>query len=108
MIIPNGYIRITTTSGGGLQNGKPIRATKTTSDYIAANVNESRRSHGTVGEQTTATISAYVILVDPADAPTVSDRDKVEVFDCRKISLGEFEVQSAQLLAYVDAIKIVV
>lgn len=108
MIIPNGYIRITTTTGGGLQNGKPVRATKTTSDYIVANVNESRRSHGAVGEQTTATTSAYVVLVDPADAPNVSDRDKVEVFDCRKISLGEFEVQSAQLLAYVDAIKIVV
>ena len=108
MIIPNGYIRITTTTGGGFQNGKPVKATKTTGDYIAANVNESRRSHGTVGEQTTATTSAYVVLIDPADAPSVSDHDHVEVFDCRKISLGEFEVQSAQRLAYVDAIKIVV
>ena len=108
MIIPNGYIRITTTTGGGMLNGKPVRATKTTSDYITANVNESRRSHGAVGEQTQATTSAYVVLVDPADAPNITDRDKVEVFDCRKISLGEFEVQSAQLLTYVDAIKIVV
>lgn len=108
MIIPNGYIRISTTTGGGFQNGKPVKATKTTSDYISANVAESRRSHGTVGEQTTATTSAYVVLVDSADAPNVSDHDKVEVFDCRKISLGEFEVQSAQMLAYVDAIKIVV
>lgn len=108
MIIPNGYIRITTTTGGGLQNGKPVRATKTTSDFITANVNESRRSHGQVGEQTTATTSAYVVLIDPANAPNVCDRDMVEVFDCRKISLGEFEVQSAQMLAYVDAIKIVV
>ena len=33
MIIPNGYIRITTTTGGGLQNGKPVRATKTTGDW---------------------------------------------------------------------------
>ncbi len=108
MIIPNGYIRITTTTGGGLQNGKPVRATKTTTDYISANVNESRRSHGVVGEQTAATTSAYIVLVDPADAPNVSDRDKVEVFDSRMISLGEFEIQSAQLLTYVDAIKIVV
>lgn len=108
MIIPNGYIRIITTTGGGLQNGKPVKATKTTSDYIPANVNESRRSHGVVGEQTTATTSSYVVLVDPADAPNVSDHDKVEVFDSRKILLGEFEVQSAQLLTYVDAIKIVV
>lgn len=108
MIIPNGYIRITTTTGGGYQNGKPIRATKTTGDYISANVAESRRSHGAVGEQTTATTSAYVVLVDPADAPNVSDCNKVEVFDCRKVSLGEFDVQSAQLLPYVDVIKIVV
>lgn len=108
MIIPNGYIRITTTTGGGLVNGKPVRATMTTSDYISANVAESRRMHGLVGEQTVATTSAYVVLIDQADAPTVSDHDKVEVFDCRKISLGEFEVQSAQMLAYVDAIKIVV
>lgn len=108
MIIPNGYIRITTTTGGGMLNGKPVRATKTTSGYISANVAESRRSHGVVGEQTTATTSDYVVYVDPADAPNVSDRDKVEVFDSRKISLGEFEVQSAQLLDYVDAIKIVV
>lgn len=108
MIIPNGYIRITTTTGGGLLNGKPVRATKTTSDYIDANVNESRRSHGEVGEQTHATTSTYIVLVDPAAAPTVCDRDKVEVFDCRKVSLGEFEVQSTQLLTYVDAIKIVV
>ena len=103
MIIPNGYIRITTTTGGGLQNGKPVRATKTTSDFITANVNESRRSHGAVGEQTTA---SYVVLVDPADAPNVNDRDKVEVFDSRKISLGEYEVQTARLLDFVDAIRI--
>ena len=106
MIIPNGYIRITTTTGGGLQNGKPVRATKTTSDFITANVNESRRSHGAVGEQTIATTASYVVLVDPADAPNVSDRDKVEVFDSRKISLGEYEVQTARLLDFVDAIRI--
>lgn len=106
MIIPNGYIRITTTTGGGLQNGKPVRATTTTTDYLPANVNESRRSHGLVGEQTVATSAKYVVLIDPADAPDVSDRDKVEVFDSRKVSLGEFEVQSARLLDYVDVIKI--
>ena len=89
-------------------NGKPVRATKTTSDFIAANVNETQRSHGAVGEQTQATTSAYVVLVEPAEAPYITDHAKVEVFDCRKISLGEFEVQSAQMLAYVDAIKIVV
>lgn len=108
MIIPNGYIRITTTSGGGLLNGKPVRAFKTTGDFINANVNESRRSHGQVGEQTPATTSAYVVLVAAEDAPGLSDRDKVEVFDCRRVSLGEFEVQSAQMLDYVDAIKITV
>ena len=106
MIISNGYIRIITTTGGGFKDGKPVKATKTTSDYIPSNVNESRRSHGVVGEQTTATTSSYVVLVDPADAPTVSDLDKVEVFDSRKIKLGEFEVQTARKLDFVDAIRI--
>ena len=48
----------------------------------------------------------FVVLVDPADAPNVNDRDKVEVFDSRKISLGEYEVQTARLLDFVDAIRI--
>ena len=52
------------------------------------------------------TPASYVVLVDPADAPNVNDRDKVEVFDSRKISLGEYEVQTARLLDFVDAIRI--
>lgn len=106
MIIPNGTIRITTTSGGGMLNGKPQRATTATSDPIPANISESRRQHGLVSEQTATTQAAYVVLVDPTDAPAVSDRDKVEIFDSRGVSLGSFEVQSARLLDYVDAIKI--
>lgn len=108
MIIPNGYIRITTATGGGFQNGKPVRATTATGDYIAANVAEERRAHGAIGEQTAATTAAYTVLVSPADALNVSDRDKAEVFDCRKVSLGVFAIQSAQLLPYVNAIKIIV
>lgn len=87
-------------------NGKPQRATTTTSDPIPANISESRRQHGLVSEQTAATQAAYVVLVDPETAPAISDRDKVEIFDSRGISLGSFEVQSARLLDFVDAIKI--
>lgn len=106
MIIPNGTIRITSTTGGGMLNGKPRRATATTGAPIAANISESSRSHGLVDEQTAATKAAYTVLVDPDDAPAVSDRDTVEIFDSRGVSLGSYEVQSARLLDFVDAIQI--
>lgn len=108
MIIQTGYIKITTASEGGLENGIPQRATTTTSDFISANINENRRSHGQIGDETEGTKASYTILIDPADAPEVSDRDKVEVFDMRQASLGTFDIQSARLLEYVEAIKILV
>lgn len=106
MIIPNGTIKITTTSGGGMLNGKPQRSTTVTSDPIPANISESRRQHGLIAEQTAKTQAAYVVLVAPEDAPGISDHDKVEIFDSRGVSLGNFDVQSARLLDFVDAIKI--
>jgi hypothetical protein len=106
MIIPNGHIKITSTTGGGILNGKPRRAVTTTSGAIDANIAESNRSHGEVAEQTVATKASYVVLIDPADAPTISDRDKVEIFDRRGVSLGTYDVQSARLLDFVDVIKI--
>lgn len=87
-------------------NGKPQRATSTTNDPISANISERRRQHGLVAEQTAKTQAAYVVLVDPMDAPDICDRDKVEIFDSRGVSLGVFAVQSARLLDFVDAIKI--
>ncbi len=108
MIAPNGTITVITSSGGGYINGKPQRATAATSEPIPANIAESSRRHGGMGEQTTGTKASYTILVDAADAPTLTDRDKVELFDFRGLSLGKFEVQSAQLLNYVDAVKIIV
>lgn len=108
MITPNGTIRITTSTGGGYVNGKPQRATTTTSEPIPANISESNRSHGSMGEQTTGTKASYTILVEPADAPTLNDHDKVELFDSRGISLGTFEVQSARLLDFVDTLRVIV
>ena len=106
MTIPNGFIKIISTSAGGFLNGIPQKAETTTSDFIEANVNEDSRAHGQLGDETTGTRSAYTIVIDPADDPAISDRDRVEVFDSRKISLVVFEIQSARLLDYVDAIRI--
>lgn len=106
MIVNNGYIKITTTTGGGFLNGKPQRATTIVSDFIPANVNESKRTHGIVNEQTAQTQAAYTVLIEPQAAPNLSDRDRVEIFDSRKVSLGTFEVQTARLLDFVDALMI--
>lgn len=177
MIIPNGYIKIKTTTGGGFENGKPVKATTLSSDFIEANINESNRWHGQIGEETKGTKATYTILIDPytnediwtdidelmdtcyglgvwksslpwkglvkwvsgegnngisplsktqsltlqatggvmieppdtfrqAEDIAASDRDKVEVFDARRISLGTFEIQSARFLEFVQAIKI--
>ena len=55
---------------------------------------------------TSSPLTSTRVAVRPSDAPNVNDRDKVEVFDSRKISLGEYEVQTARLLDFVDAIRI--
>lgn len=106
MVIPNGHIKIISTVGGGMLDGKPQRATTLVSGPIPANINESRRQHGLVAEQTAKTQAAYVVLTDPADAPDVCDRDKVEIFDSRGVSLGVYDVQSARFLDFVNAIRI--
>lgn len=87
-------------------DGKPQRATSAASDPIPANISESNRKHGMVSEQTALTQAAYRVLVDPEDAPGVTDRDKVEIFDSRGLSLGTYEIQSARLLDFVNAIQI--
>lgn len=106
MIIPNGTIQITRALPGGFVNGKPQQSKTEVSGHVAANINENRRSWGIVAEQTANTTATYTILVEPSDAPGISDRDKVELFDSRGISLGQFEIASARLLDYVDAIQI--
>ena len=65
MIIPNGYIKIRIATGGGFQNGIPQKATILLSDFIEANINESNRSHGQIGEETKGTKATYTILIDP-------------------------------------------
>ena len=87
-------------------DGKPQRAQTLTGEPRPANINESRRQHGLVTEQTAKTQASYVVLVDPADAPGVCDRDKVEIFDSRGVSLGVYDIQSARYLDYVNAIRI--
>lgn len=106
MIIPNGTIQITKTLPGGFVNGKPQQSKTEVGDHIAANINENRRNWGIVAEQTASTTATYTILVEPSDAPDISDRDKVELFDSRGESLGRFGIASARLLDYVDAIQI--
>lgn len=108
MIIPNGHIRIITKSGGGMQGGKPVAVKTVKSEPIAANITESSRQHVIVAEQTAATKSSYVVFIDPSDAPLVSEKDSVEIYDSRGVFLGSFEIQSAMLLEYVDTIKITV
>lgn len=65
MIIPNGYIKIKTSTGGGFENGKPKKAIVLSSGFIEANINESSRSHGQLGDETTGTRATYTILIDP-------------------------------------------
>ncbi len=87
-------------------DGKPQRVTPTISDPIPANISESNRKHGMVSEQTALTQAAYRVLIEPEDAPDVSERDKVEILDSRGVSLGKYEIQSARLLDFVNAIQI--
>lgn len=105
MTITNGYIRITR-SAGGFDAGRPRRGQALTSGFIPANVSENTRRHGTAGEQTVATAGAYCVLVEPTLAPDISDRDTIEVFDSRRVSLGSYPVQAARLLDFVDVIQI--
>lgn len=106
MIIPNGYIKIKTSTGGGFENGKPKKAIVLSSDFIEANINECSRSHRQLGDETTGTKASYTILIDSENECGISDRDMVEVFDGRMAPLGTFEIQSARFLEFTEVIKI--
>lgn len=106
MLIPNGYVRIISISGGGFADGRPVRGTRTVGPFIDANINEKRRLHGPVGEQTQGTTSSYIVLINPADAPSLSERERLLLFDSRQSPLGEYAVMSARRLDFVDLIRI--
>ena len=106
MILDNGTIEVKTTSGGGLVNGIPQRATETwgnpISCHIVANMNDNK---GTFTDGNFKRMSFTIWL----DSPLYHFKaDRVRLTDNQGSVLGEFEVQSIEVSSFTGRTKVVV
>lgn len=106
MIIANGYLRVKTVTGGGLnENGYPIPPKTSWGEPIKCNIKANSKANiGITGNKNVFETSTYEVLIEeqPFDANIVSlERDGVV--------LGEFQVQGTpERLSIVRNVKIFV
>lgn len=107
MIIENGFICLVTTTGGGMQNGKPIPVTNEVGLSIPCNIKVTKRDYKGISVDSVYTQQSYEVLIDSVIMPCF-EAEKILLIDNRNKELGVFAVQDVQYLDGVGAIKIVV
>lgn len=104
MIIPNGYIQpiVSVTGGRDERTGYYVKPTTTYGEKIPCQyVQNNRNDVGTVsGEH--FTLSSYTVLLDEQPFPAT----RVRLLDSDEITIGEYSVQSVELLKAVSQLRI--
>ena len=103
-MIVNGFIYGWVENGAGFdQNGDPVPSTSQWSDPIPANVQSNSKSTDGSYVGGTFTIARYTIIIDGLEFPY----SHVKLIKSGK-DLGEFDVQNAEILKFVERVKITV
>lgn len=113
-MVNNGHVQFKIESGGGFDSeGNPVAPVITLSDIIECNLSATNKANRqykfTVdGEDT---LSTYIIYVNIKLLPVELDMNDIQhliIFDNRQNVLGEFRVQSKNLLEMMHLIKLIV
>lgn len=104
MIIENGTLQIANKTGGGFQNGKPVKADDVTEKPIPCNITKNRYDHLGTYIDGKFTRASFIVLIDMQ----LFDASRVILTTDRGKCFGEFEVQDIQYLDVVGNVKIIV
>jgi hypothetical protein len=105
MILVNGFVYGLLDSGAGLdQKGDPAPLPSQWSEPEPANIKENTRSTEGTYDGGNFTVARYTVFIDGLGFPY----SRVRLTDKQGEELGEFDVQSAQKLTFVNRTKITV
>jgi hypothetical protein len=102
MLIPNGHIKVKTTSGGGTVNGIPQPVTVVIGSAIECQYRANSRDNFGYVQGSTFTKHDYDILIEK-QAFTLKP---IQLFDNGGVLIGEFQVKQIEELPHVDLIKL--
>lgn len=109
MIIPNGTVQfIHTTKEGGVDatTGYPVKSEEKRTCYIPCQFFSNRLNMLSVNNGEAHTTRNFTILLDEDSVPCVAER--LELYDARRKSLGQYSVASIEPLPAVCQCKLIV
>lgn len=105
MRIPNnGYIEARTTTGGGFENGIPVKSGKDWSAKIPCHIYKNMQDNKGNYKDGEFTRYAFVVWFEMREF----EAQRVRLTDNRGNNLGEFEVQSLEFMDLTQRVKVTV
>lgn len=108
MIIANGYIRVKTLTGGGLDaNGFPVPASESLSGYVECQYRASSLNLAALSDAGEPIVSqSYTILIESGRSPFTAET--IVLYDAQMAVVGEFEVRRIQELQRLGQVRLYV